>query len=480
MLNVYNTLTRKKEIFTPLRDRSVTYYHCGPTVYSFQHIGNCRGAFVADSIVRTLRYLGYSVTFVSNITDVGHLVSDDDEGEDKMEKATKREKKTSLEIAQFYANDFLSSVKKLNMVEPDKRPRPTEHIEDQINLIQTLHKKGYAYETKSAVYFDVSKMEDYGSLSGQPLNEKLVTVREDVVSDPDKRNPQDFALWFFTVGRHKNHELRWQSPWGEGFPGWHIECSAMSMKYLGDTIDLHSGGVEHIPVHHENEIAQSECATGQPFVRYWIHFEHLVVDNKKMSKSLGNVYLLQGKKSETGFESIEEQGFHPLDLRYFFLQAHYRQKQNFTFKALDGARNAREKLREHINQWQREGSGDDGVVIKKMEAKFRASIEDDFNMPQALAIAHQLVSSHHASEDKLATIKAFDMVLGLNLIQRGDKQSNTVIDIDELETALELRQHAREGQEWERADQIRKELEEKFNVEIEDTPEGTVWKPRVY
>jgi len=325
-MKIYNTKTRKKDEFIPIAPPKVTMYNCGLTVYDYAHIGNLRSFTMADCIRRSLELLGYEVLQVQNFTDVGHLTTDGDTGEDKLEKGAKRIGKTVWDVAQYYIDAALVDFNKMNFLPPQFRPRATDHINEQINMISKLFEHGYAYETSSAVYYDTSKFPNYGILSGQKQDEKLSKVREEVIEDNEKRNHADFRLWQKAIGEHASHSMKWESPWGTGFPGWHIECSAMAQKYLGDTIDIHTGGVDHIPVHHTNEIAQSEGSTGKPFANYWYHNEFLQVDGKKMSKSLGNFFTLS---------DLEEKGYSAMDLRYFFYSANFRKIQNFTFEALD-------------------------------------------------------------------------------------------------------------------------------------------------
>ena len=312
-MKLYNTLTRKTEEFTPQNFPFVKFYACGLTVYDYAHIGNMRTYTNNDILKRTLNYLGYKVCHVMNITDVGHLTGDDDTGEDKLEKGAQKSGQTVWEVAQFYTDFFTQTLKELNIVMPDYMPKATDHVKEMIELNKTLEKKGYTYETSQALYFDVTKFKNYGQLSGQKLEEKLKGARQEVYLDPEKKNSADFALWFKRTGRFKNHSMHWESPWGDGFPGWHIECSAMSMKYLGETIDIHSGGVDHIAVHHENEIAQSEAVTGKLFVKYWFHNAFLLVNDEKMSKSKGNFYTI---------DDIKKRGIEPMAIRYLFLQTH--------------------------------------------------------------------------------------------------------------------------------------------------------------
>src|SRR3990167_10930559 len=338
-MKLYNTLTRKIEEFKPLEPEKVRFYHCGPTVYWVQHIGNLRAMTWADLIRRSLIYLGFKVNFVRNYTDVGHLTSDQDEGEDKMEKGAKREGLTPDQIAEKYIKIFDADTQKLNILPPDHKPRATQFIQQMIEMIRILLEKTHAYITDYAVYFDLSTFKNYNQLNRQKIDLNIAGMGKAKVDDPQKKHFSDFALWFFKKGAHKNALQTWSSPWGEGFPGWHIECSVMSKTLLGDTIDIHMGGVEHISVHHSNEIAQSESANGVTFVKYWLHNEHLKVEGGKMAKSAGTGLTLS---------DVIEKGFNPLDLRYFYLMAHYRSKQNFTWKALVSAQITFSKLREFV------------------------------------------------------------------------------------------------------------------------------------
>lgn len=330
MLKVYNTLTRRKEEFVPLNDKVVTMYSCGPTVYSYAHIGNMRAYLFMDSVRRTLKYNGYKLKGVMNITDVGHLLSDGDDGEDKMEKASREQQKSVYEIAAIYTDAFMKDLAKLNIGKPEIIAKATDHINDMIKYVEALVEKGYGYETSDGIYFDISKFREYGKLSGLDLEGQRAGARVDV--NDEKRNPADFALW---KKAPKEHIMQWESPWGMGYPGWHIECSAMSRKYLGDTFDIHTGGVDHIPVHHENEIAQSEALVGHKTVDYWMHVEFMQVDGGKMSKSLKNTYTVS---------ELEQKGYSAMAFRYFCLNTHYRKKLNFTFEGMDAAKTAYNRL----------------------------------------------------------------------------------------------------------------------------------------
>ena len=408
MLKLYNTLTRKKEEFKPIKKGEVLFYQCGPTVYWTQHIGNLRAAVLADIIRRTFLYNDYQVKFARNYTDVGHLVSDGDTGEDKMEKGVKREGLSPTEIANKYIKIFEDDNKDLNTLEPDFKPRATEYIKEMQDLVQVLFDKGFAYSTPLAIYLDSSKIKDYTKLSGQNLEENRKGAGVGEIEDQNKKNPTDSALWLFRAGTHKNAIQYWSSLFssplvenGNGFPGWHIECSAMSKKLLGDTLDVHMGGIEHIPVHHTNEIAQSESANGIKLANYWLHNEHLMVNGGKMSKSEGTAFSLA---------EIKEKGFNPLALRYFYLQAHYRSKQNFTWEAMQAAQTGYDRLLAKISAL----GSIKGNIDNNSKDEFLKAISDDFNTAKALAIIQKVLKSELSNEDKLSTILDFDKVLGLN------------------------------------------------------------------
>lgn len=467
-LKLYNTLSRQKEVFKPIKKNTVSFYHCGPTVYWTQHIGNMRGMFCADSVVRVLKYLDYQVKHVRNYTDVGHLTSDQDEGEDKIEKSARQEKLSPQQITEKYIKIFEEDTRALNLWEPTFKPRATQCIKEIIAMVQTLLDKGYAYLTDLAVYFDVSKAKNYTQLSGQKLEEKLKGAGKAEISDSQKRNPADFSLWFFKAGKHKNALQYWSSPFssslsknGEGFPGWHIECSVMANKYLGKTIDIHMGGIEHIPVHHTNEIAQSESANGVKFVNYWLHNEHLLMAHKKMSKSAGTAYSLN---------EIKEKGFAPLAFRYLLLQAHYRSKQNFAWPIMESAQKGFNNL---VNQIKELGNKL-GKINKEYKNKFIEKITDDFNLPQGLVVMQELLKSDLSAPDKLATLLDFDKVLGLNLDKI--RKEKTIIP-QEIKKLVEKREQARQDKDWPKADQIRKQVEEK-GYQIEDTDKRPKISPK--
>lgn len=467
MKNIYftNTLTHKKELFEPRNPPSVSMYQCGPTVYWTQHIGNLRAAVMGDVVVRSLTYLGYDVKLVRNYTDVGHLTSDEDEGEDKMEKGARREGLSPEEIAQKYITRYESDVAALHITPPAVCPRATSHIADMIAMTEKLLEKGYAYATPLAVYFDVSKAKDYTKLSGQNLDDLRAGAGSGEVEDSEKRSRLDFALWFFKAGTHAHALQTWHSPFesplvehGEGFPGWHIECSAMTEAHLGETIDIHMGGIEHIPVHHTNEIAQSESAhDGAEYARVWLHNEHLTVNGGKMAKSEGTSYSL---------EEVKEKGFSPLALRYFFLQAHYRSKQNFTWEALDAAARGLENVMKAFRALPEDATA---KPDEKMTALFADKLADDANTPQALAVFHEVLGSDMTPEIKRATLLDMDRVLGLGLADISPEEKESIPE-DIIARAKE-RDELRAQGGFEASDDIRNELREK-GYEIKDTPDG--------
>ena len=455
-LNLFNTLTRKKEEFVPLQKGKVGIYTCGPTVYDYAHIGNFRSYIFADILRRVLEYNNYQVKQVMNITDVGHLTSDADEGEDKILQGARREKKSPEEIAKFYTDDFLKNIEKLNILRPHILCQATEHIPQMLTLIEKLMSKGYAYEITDGIYFDVQKFKRYGQLSGAKLDKQEAGKRIEV--NPEKRNPIDFALW---KKADPSHLMQWDSPWGRGYPGWHIECSALSMEYLGETFDIHTGGVDHIPIHHENEIAQSEASTDKKFVNYWMHGEFLQVDGGKMSKSLNNFYKISG---------LEAKGITPLAFRYFCLSGHYRSPLNFTWESAQGAEAALNNLRHGIRLLAGEESKKIAPnFIEKMDRQFLSAINDDLNMPEALAVVWEVVRrGQNKGTALLNLIKKFDQVLGLRL--------ETEVNPPQIEKLRREREEARRKKDWKRADALRAEAESR-GYKLVDTPQGTVaWK----
>lgn len=426
-------------------------YTCGPTVYNFAHIGNLRTYIFEDLLQRVLEFDGYKVKRAMNITDVGHLVSDADEGEDKLEVGAKREGKSPLEVAKFYTEKFLADIKELNIIRPEKILSATQSILEQIDIIKLLEQKGFAYVGEQAIYFDTSKLSDYGKLSGQKLSDKKTAVREDVVVDKDKKHPADFALWFFLTGRYKNHVLHWPSPWGEGFPGWHIECSAISRKLLGQPFDIHCGGVDHIGTHHANEIAQSEAAFGVPLANIWMHGEFLQINAGKMAKSEGNFITL---------DTLKEKGFSPLDFRYLCLTAHYRTQLNFTWEGLKASAVARSRF---VGSIIGEASSN---INKGYKEKFQEAISDDLNIPKGLSVAWDLISDDNISQpDKAATLLDFDKVLGL-----GFKTEQETVPAD-VAALMDQRLQVKQQKDFKKSDELRKKIEE-LGYEVMDTPSG--------
>lgn len=456
MLNFYNTLSRSLEPFTPINPPHVGIYSCGPTVYDYQHIGHMRRYVGDDILIRILKYNGYDIKHVMNITDVGHLVSDSDAGEDKMEKGARKFGMSVWDIAKKFEQQFFDSMDLLGIKQPDVVIRATEAIAEQIALIQELEKKGYTYRIADGIYFDTSKFPDYFKLSGQNPEELRAGARVELVEG--KKHLTDFALWKFSPKEEKR-QMEWESPWGVGFPGWHIECSAMSMRELGKHFDIHTGGIDHIAIHHTNEIAQSETASDEQFVNFWIHHNFLMVEGQKMSKSLGNIYTVQ---------DIIEKGYDPIALRYLYLQTHYRQEMNFTWEALDAAQNALHNLYAEIADWQ---EGKEGLPA--FEEKFLDAVNDDMNMAKALAVVWELIKSNAAEEAKAATLFQFDRVLGFQLKERKD-----IFGIlheedlpNEIKTLLNQREHARKAKDFTASDRLRDALEEKGYV-VEDTVTG--------
>lgn len=461
-MRFYNTITRKIEEFTPLRPPMVTLYTCGPTVYDYTHLGHMRTYVSHDMLKRVLLYNGYTVKQVMNITDVGHLTGDDDTGEDKLEKGAQKLKKSVWDVARFFTDQFFYTMDQFNISRPDIVCRATDHIDSMIDLIKRLEKKGLIYETDEAVYFNTALFPEYGKLSGQKKENKLVGVRQEVVIDTKKKHPADFAVWFKRVGKFADHTMHWDSPWGNGFPGWHIECSAMSMKYLGETIDIHGGAVDHIAVHHENEIAQSEGATGQPFVRFWFHGEFLMVEGEKMSKSIGNFYTI---------DDIKKRGIHPLALRYLFLQSHYRTQMNFTWHAAVAAHTGYYNLLDVVTvlkkQTQRQNlSVKKLAVLDAYRLRFNNAINNDLQTPLALAVMHELIKSNIPSRDKYELLLEFDHIFGLALDTVSDEKIPDVVV-----SYAEKRKKAREQKDFILADKLRKKIEES-GYSIEDKNES--------
>ncbi|MCX6712942.1 MAG: cysteine--tRNA ligase, partial [Candidatus Vogelbacteria bacterium] len=440
-ISLYNTLSRQKELFVPINKDQVGLYSCGPTVYLYPHIGNMRPYVISDLIRRLFEYEGQTVTQVINITDVGHLVSDTDEGEDKMEKEARIEGKSAKEIADFYLADFRHNLANLNIRSDGTIfPRATEHIKEQIELIKTLEEKGFTYRTSDGIYFDTAKYPKYAELAKLDLAGQREGARVEV--NHEKRNPTDFALWKFSP-KGELRQQEWESPWGKGFPGWHIECSAMSMKYLGHHFDIHTGGIDHIPVHHTNERAQSECATGEPYANYWLHVAFLIIEGEKMSKSLGNIYRIA---------DLEEKGYSPLAYRYWLLTGSYHKTLNFTWETLNGAQTAYDRLLGQISELRNLG-GESGTPDSAWRDKFSEAISDDLNSPQAIAVIWDLLKDDSVSPaDKLATILDFDRVLGLDLKAQSKKE--IVIPETVKQLALE-REDARRAKNYSKSDELR-------------------------
>lgn len=488
MLKIYNTATRRKEVFEPKNPNEVTMYNCGLTVYDRAHIGNLRSYTMADIIRRSLEFLGYKVKQVQNFTDVGHEtltdeqkakikgdieITDTDQGIDRMEKAARKSGLTPWEVAEHYIDLAMKDFREMNFLEPFKRPRATEHIPEQIELIKQLLKKGLAYITSSAIYYDTSKFPEYWNFAGQRLEEKQVAVRPEIEFDPEKRNPSDFRLWQFN---RPDHVMQWDFKWEgrnfRGYPGWHIECSAMAHKYLGHPIDIHTGGVDHIAVHHPNEIAQSEPIYGKPFVRYWYHNAFLTVDNKRMGKSLGNAYNL---------DDLKQKGFEPLDLRYFYLTADFRKPQNFTWEAIEGARSARKKLITIVKNLLQNVK--DNLSTQKSkheheyENQFKNAVEDSFNMPEALAVLWKVIDDEILSNDaKLRLTRKFDYVFGLKLSEITINDDTITSEMKaRIEELILKRNKAKANKDFEYADKLREEAK-KLGFELLDTPEGTKYK----
>ena len=448
----YNTLTKKKELFKSIDNNKVRMYSCGPTVYKDATIGNMRTNLFQDTLRRVLEYNGYEVKQVMNITDVGHLVSDGDEGEDKMLKSAREEHKTPMEIAEHYTKLFFKDLERLNVETPEVVCKATDHIKEMLEMVQKIMERGYAYETSTAIYFDVSKLDEYGILSGIKLDEQKSGARVDV--DPEKKNPYDFALW---IKAPENHLMKWDSPWGPSYPGWHIECSAMSQKYLGEVFDIHTGGIDLIPTHHENEIAQSKGACGKIPAHYWMHGEYLLINGGKMSKSLGNVYLL---------DDIIKRGYDPLVYRLFNFSCHYKGKLNFTWEGIEAASTALTRLRDG---YQKHLTGDSDVadeIIAEIENKFHQAINDDLNMPLAMSVVWEAVKYQDKSPKIAKLLEKFDTVLGLKITEKKEEEiPQEILDL------VEQRKVARQEKNWSESDRLRDVINQK-GYNIKDTKDG--------
>ena len=467
-MSFYNTLTRKVEQFIPNEDGKVAMYTCGPTVYHFAHIGNLRSYIMEDVLEKTLRYVGYDVKRVMNITDVGHLSSDADTGEDKMLKGAKREKKTVMEIAKFYTDAFFADCAKLNIKTPDVVEPATNCVPEFIHMIEVLLEKGYAYESGGNIYFDTSKLEDYYVFSSQSEKELLVGVRDDVDEDENKKNKSDFVLWF-TKSKFDDQELKWDSPWGIGYPGWHIECSCISMKHLGEYMDIHCGGVDNIFPHHTNEIAQSESFVGHKWCNYWFHVHHLNDKSGKMSKSNGEFLTVS---------LLTEKGYNPLVYRLFCLQSHYRKPLEFSYEVMDNMVAAYDKLVKRIASLQQDGPVEE-EKYNEYRAKFEEALCNDMNTSMAVTVLYDMLKADMSDATKFALVKSYDEVLCLNLATAHvEKEQDNDIDA-ELESyvlaKIEERKVAKKEKDFVKADAIRNELLEK-GIVLEDTREGVKWK----
>jgi len=488
-LKVYNSLTRNKDAFEPLAEGRVGMYVCGPTVYGHAHLGHAKSYVSFDILARYLRYLGYSVTYVQNITDVGHLTDDADEGDDKIVEAAKKEKKHPMALAQYYTQSFFEDMDNLNCVRPDISPLASGHITEQIDLVKTLIEKGYAYEVNGSVYFEVAKFEDYGKLSGRNIEDMQAGARVDV--SPDKKTPADFALWKKAL---PNHIMQWPSPWGMGYPGWHLECSAMSMKYLGETIDIHGGGLENKFPHHECEIAQSEAANGVQFVKYWLHNNMVTVDGQKMGKSLNNFITL--KQAFSGAHERLTRYYDPLAIRQLILNSHYRSPIDFSDAALFAAQSGYERISDTVVAIRKEikkakdGEADEEIAeeLEKLKAKFEEAMNDDLNTAVALSVIFDLVRlANKLLEESSATVGTLDAVdrlfrdLGGDVlgVVKNEYEETSVGDEARIDNVVQIliqqRAEARKNKYFAKADELREMLEE-AGVVLEDKAEGTEWR----
>ena len=469
-LKLFNTMGRELQDFLPINQNEISIYACGPTVYNFAHIGNLRTYVFEDILKRTLEYLGYKVKHMMNITDVGHLTDDGDSGEDKMEKSAREKGKTVWEIAQYYTEAFFKDTESLNIIKPDIISKATDNIQEMIDLIKRLEEKGFTYISGGNVYFSIDKFPNYGKLA--LLDRQKLHAGARIEVDGNKKNPHDFVLWF-TKSKFANQTMVWDSPWGRGYPGWHIECSAMSMRYLGEQFDIHCGGIDHINVHHTNEIAQSEAATGKKWVNYWLHGEFLVLNKDKMAKSAGNFLTLT---------DLVKKGYDPLDYRYFCLTGHYRSQLQFSWESLDSGRNARQNIIEKVKSYYEETSrkvaeksSDLSEYAQNLILNFKDSLEDDLNCPKALAVLWTMLKdSKVLPMEKVYLALEFDKVLGLSLKEEINKESNITID-EEVSNLIKERENARKNRDFKQADVLRGKLKE-LGIEIKDTPDGTIWK----
>ena len=462
-MKIYNTLTRKIEEFIPNEEGKVKFYTCGPTVYHFQHIGNMRNYIGHDILDKTLRYLGYDVYRVMNITDVGHLTSDSDSGDDKMVKSAKAQNKTVMDIAKFYTEQFFNDFKLLNNKVPEVVAPATDYIEDYIKIIEKILEKGYAYVEGGNVYFDTSKLDDYYKLTNHKEDEMVVGIREGVEYDKNKHNQADFVLWF-TKSKFEDQELKWESPWGYGYPGWHIECTGINIHYCGEYLDIHGGGVDNIFPHHTNEIAQSEAYLGHKWCNYWFHNEHLMDETGKMSKSKGAILTVS---------TLKEKGYNPLSFRYMCLSSHYRKQLVFNYESLDNASTSYEKLLGKIKSIKEKASGEiNKENIKSFQDKFKEALENDLNTSLALTTLYNVIKSDLNNNEKIYLIEDFDKVLSLDLLKDKEIEKDLKKYIEEK---IEERNKAKKEKNYELADKIREELLEK-NITIKDTREGTTYE----
>lgn len=452
----YNTLSKEKQEFQPLKGKEVRMYTCGPTVYYFAHIGNLRAYLFMDTLRRVLKYNGYTLKHVMNITDVGHLVSDADEGEDKMLKAARRENKDPYEIANFYMNAFLKDIDKLNIDKPEIIARATEHIDVMEQYVKKIIENGYTYQTEDTIYFDTSKLKNYGILSGKKVEEQKAGARVDF--DNNKKNISDFALW---IKAPENHIMKWDTFFGKCYPGWHLECSAMGYKYLGEEFDIHTGGIDHIPIHHENEIAQAQGFCGKIPARFWMHVNFLTVNAGKMSKSLNNLYTL---------EDLKEKGYEPLTYRMFNFTSNYRNKINFTWEAMDAAKTALNRLREGYLKHAEGTATIDEKELEELENRFHEAINDDLNMPVAMSVVWDIIKNPNKSKDFQKLLLKFDEVLGLDL-KNYQKVENDIPEEDKK--LVEERNEARKNKNWVESDRIRDILMSK-GYTVKDGKEGTI------
>jgi cysteinyl-tRNA synthetase len=462
----FNTLGRSKQVFESLNKGKVGFYGCGPTVYNYAHIGNLRAYVLHDILVRSLRRAGYEVNHVMNITDVGHLSDDADDGDDKMVKTAEERGKSVLEIADFYTKAFFNDTDRMNISHPSVICKATDHIGEMIDLIKRIEKNGFTYFAGGNLYFDISRFPEYGEIALLKLDDLKAGAR--IEQDENKKNPYDFALWF-TKSKFKNQALVWDSPWGKGYPGWHIECSAMSIKYLGENFDIHAGGIDHIPIHHTNEIAQSEAATGKkPWVKYWLHNEFLVLDKGKMSKSSGGFLTLQ---------NLVDEGFDPLDYRYFLLSGHYRSQLQFSMESLQGAKNSRKSLLDKVRALaEKAGTPAQSETTTYIEG-FNAAIEDDLSTPRALAELWGLLRDNSIPPQvALTAVLDMDRVLALgieNAVKSGKAENDEFAQ--EIEELIAKRTEAKKAKDFKTADNIRQNLKER-GIILEDGPAGTVWR----